>query len=213
MTESKAFYRRNLPHWQPKNRPIFVTFRLAGSLPPEVISLMKSRALFDESEIGRQDVAKSVGKQTSLKQSWFRIAEKWLDTCAIGPTWLQDPGIAKLICDVLHFADQKDYGLLCYCVMPNHVHTVIERISEEKSLALIMHRIKGFTASRANRLLGRKGPFWQGESFDHVVRSQSALFKTVRYVLENPIKAGLVQRWQDWPHSYVNNGLKKQMGI
>ena len=208
MTQNKIFYRRNLPHWQPRNRPIFSTFRLAGSLPAEAISLLKARANLDQLQSNAQNATSTLNQPDSMKQTWFRITETWLDDPKTGPTWLKNPQVAKLVGEVLHHLDARDYHLDCFTIMPNHVHMVFTLLPGGPDMAAIMHRIKGFTASKANSLLGRKGPFWQGESFDHVVRSQSALLKTVRYILENPVKAGLVTRWQDWPFSYVNDALK-----
>jgi len=70
------------------------------------------------------------------------------------------------------------------------------------SLAAIMHSIKRHTASKANLLLGRSGAFWQGESYDHYSRSDEEWLRTIRYVLNNPVKAGLVKEWQEWPWSW-----------
>jgi len=65
-----------------------------------------------------------------------------------------------------------------------------------------MHSLKGFTATQANRVLRRKGEFWGHESYDHFVRNENELGRIIRYVLNNPVKAGLAARWQDWPWSY-----------
>ena len=65
-----------------------------------------------------------------------------------------------------------------------------------------MQRLKGYTATQANKLLGRSGAFWQPESYDHVVRP-GELPRILAYVAENPVKAGLVQEWQQWPHTYL----------
>lgn len=78
--------------------------------------------------------------------------------------------------------------------MPNHVHAVVRPGSHD--LSSILHTWKSFTASEANRSLGRSGEFWQKESYDHIVRDESELERTVRYVVENPVNAGLADwRW------------------
>ncbi len=68
-----------------------------------------------------------------------------------------------------------------------------------------MHSIKGFTAGRANQLLGRTGAFWLHESYDHYVRDEAELRRIVAYVVNNPVKAGLVTEWQAWPWTYVRD--------
>jgi len=61
-----------------------------------------------------------------------------------------------------------------------------------------MKSLKGYTAREANRILGRKGAFWEAESYDHVIKKDSEYERVVKYVLNNPVKAGLVKNWRDW---------------
>lgn len=94
--------------------------------------------------------------------------------------------------------------------MPNHVHLVFRLLdqtektdcSEEYKVTKVLHSIKSYTALECNKVLGKSGPFWQPESYDRVIRDQEELENTIRYTLNNPVKAGLVENWQDWPHSY-----------
>ena len=65
-----------------------------------------------------------------------------------------------------------------------------------------MHSFKRFTARLANQLLVRSGSFWQHESYGHVIRDQAEYERIIRYVLLNPVKAGLVEHWRDWPYSW-----------
>jgi REP element-mobilizing transposase RayT len=74
-------------------------------------------------------------------------------------------------------------------------------------LTNILRRIKGVTAYECNKLLNRRGAFWHHESYDHVVRNVVELERTVWYILENPVKAGLCRQWRDWKWSYVKEGL------
>jgi REP element-mobilizing transposase RayT len=94
--------------------------------------------------------------------------------------------------------------------MPNHVHSVLKplmRNDQPYSLSSIMHSLKRNTAKQANQVLGRTGPFWAHESFDHYIREGAERKRIVKYVLQNPVKAGLAKRWQDWPWSYVRTPL------
>jgi REP element-mobilizing transposase RayT len=78
--------------------------------------------------------------------------------------------------------------------VPNHVH-VLFSLLQENTLKEILHGWKSYSAHQANKLLGRTGPFWQREYFDHLVRSESSLLKITEYIRHNPPKAGL----QNWP--------------
>ena len=85
--------------------------------------------------------------------------------------------------------------------MPNHVHVLIQTLGEQ-SLARIVHSWKSYTAHRANEILGRSGTFWQREYFDRIVRDEEDLRRTIEYVIENPVKAGL----RDWPWVWSAGG-------
>jgi REP element-mobilizing transposase RayT len=123
------------------------------------------------------------------------------------PDWLCQPEIAALVAGAMRHFDRQRYELLAFCIMPNHVHWIVTPLLKTETecypLASIMHSIKGYTAGRANRLLGRSGAFWQHESYDHFVRNTAELERIIAYVLHNPVKAGLVTDWQSWPWTYV----------
>jgi putative transposase len=80
------------------------------------------------------------------------------------------------------------------------------------SLASIMHSIKRHTALKANRLLGRSDAFWQDESYDHYTRDHEEWLRTIRYVLNNPIKAGFVKEWQEWRWNWRRTDAVGQVG-
>jgi putative transposase len=174
------YYRRHLPHWQPSATSLFVTWRLAGSLPASVVKFRQRET----------DPGKS-----------FLAFDRELDKGAFGPTWLKDPRVAQLVVEALELGANKLelFKLYSFVVMSNHVHVLVR---PRVPLARIMKSIKGFTAREANKLLSRTGEsFWQDESFDHWVRNEDEFYRIVRYIENNPVKAGLVARPEDWPWS------------
>lgn len=66
-----------------------------------------------------------------------------------------------------------------------------------------MQSLKGYTAHEANKILNRTGQFWEEESYDHEVRNDEELDRIVKYVLNNPVKAGLVKDWREWQWSWL----------
>ena len=162
-------------------------------------------------------------KQLEWRRQWFRKFEKTLDSAENGPVWLKDDRIAKEVTESLHYRDGKMYCLDAYCIMANHVHVVFTPLAMGSSrtevvnsaentpqtknlcynpLSTILQSLKGYTARKANRLLGRSGVFWQRESYDHVVRDATEWQRIIAYVLNNPVKAGLVDRWEKWQWNY-----------
>ena len=227
----KPFYRRNLPHIQPSWATFFVTFHLVGSLPRSVLQQWKAeklRLLNLESNSDRApDEHKTFAEKEKFdewKRQWFRKIEKTLDDAKSGPVWLKDDQIAKVVADSMHYLDGKVYRLDAYCIMANHVHVVFAPLPIQPStvartfslrdneaqtkslryntLSSIMQSLKGYTARKANRLLGRSGAFWQHESYDHCVRNPNELKRIITYVLNNPVKTGLVNEWQKWQWNY-----------
>lgn len=82
--------------------------------------------------------------------------------------------------------------------MPNHIHLVFELINKERQVGDIVGSVKKFIARRANKILNRKGKFWQTESFDRLIRDEIELYFTIKYVLMNPVNAGSVNEWNEW---------------
>jgi REP element-mobilizing transposase RayT len=87
--------------------------------------------------------------------------------------------------------------------MPDHVHLILSPLRDCEgwlfSLPEIMRLIKGRSANRVNQLMGRSGPVWQDESFDHVLRGNESLAEKVEYVCANPVRQGLVARAEEYP--------------
>jgi REP element-mobilizing transposase RayT len=98
--------------------------------------------------------------------------------------------------------------LFAAVVMPDHVHLLLKALRDENSwpfpLVEIMQSLKGTTAHRINKLLHRSGPVWEEESFDHVLRSDESLKQKGEYIRQNPVRAGLVQKSEDYRWLWVN---------
>jgi REP element-mobilizing transposase RayT len=145
---------------------------------------------------------------TACSESW-RLFSEWddaLDTSDTHVDYLSNSCIANLVSESIHYRDGKVYDLIAFCIMPNHIHLVFTPLEEtpEKyySLSKIMHSLKRHTAREANKFLGRWGEFWQHENYDHFVRDETELERIVKYVLYNPVKAGLVKEQSDWKWTY-----------
>ncbi|MGB3903381.1 MAG: transposase [Anaerolineae bacterium] len=209
--EYRLFHLRHLPHIQPPGATLFVTFRLTESIPAQA-----RRQLVAEAEQGEARLARIMEPHERARQAYLeqrRLFARWdsaLDTAGAGPLWLSDPGVADMVGEALHHPDGRVYDLDAFCIMPNHVHVVFAPLPKGDGtyhgLSAIMHSLKRYTARRANLLLGRRGAFWKDESYDHVVRDEAELQRVVAYVLDNPVKAGLVQHWQEWRWTYCEYG-------
>ncbi len=162
-----------LPHYDSPDLIQFVTFRLADSLPATFLRTLEF---------------KLKSKQIT-EIEYHREIEKTLDLGS-GPTNLRNPRIARLVSDaLLKFHGQK-YELLAWVIMPNHVH-VLFKVLPGHTLSQVIHSIKSYTANAANKALGRTGRFWSPDYFDRFMRDRVHLAATIKYINENPVKAGL----------------------
>ena len=218
MKDNKIFYRRNLPHYQPAYATFFITFRLAGSLPSEVIAHLKEEHHQNEKLLLKiRDEKMRKQEMLSMHKRHFGNFDEMLDKAANNQSWLRDDRIAQVIVGAMHFRNKKAYNLLAYCIMPNHVHMVFTVGRRDSSLykgktasdpyivTKILENLKWYTAMKANEILNRKGAFWQHESYDHVVRDGKELERIINYVLNNPVRAGLISNRDQWKWSYVHN--------
>jgi REP element-mobilizing transposase RayT len=215
----RHFYRRNLPHIHSPGSTMFTTFRLADSIPGSVVSTYRNERILKEREL------KANPELTEFYREWFLKFDAILDNAMSGPTWLAIPKIRSVVYDKLLKDDVSKYRLDAFSIMSNHAHAVFRpnlderslsetRIagrpgfeSDQETLAEIMQSIKGVTARDCNRLLNRRGQFWEYESFDREVRNEEGFIRAVRYTLRNPVKAGLVNRPMDWPGNFLAQRL------
>jgi REP-associated tyrosine transposase len=131
--------------------------------------------------------------------------DRRLDMPCSGPKHLRQAVIAQIVVSSIHKGvELAHFDLIAYVVMPNHVHLlVLPRTAPERMLK----SLKGSTARKANRALGRTGePFWQKESYDHWVRDRPELENIRAYIENNPVKAGLVRTPEDFPWSSAGVG-------
>jgi putative transposase len=216
---SEPFSRRNLPHWQPEGGTFFITYRLAGTLPKSVI---------DDLKIERQRLMSLTKEPEYSEQEWnlriekklFAIWDQYLDK-SNSVKWLSNPHIADIVRGNLYSHAGERYSLWAYVLMPNHVHVLLTpHLSSEMqidkgsrlkrgALSSILHNLRGNTAYKANKVLGRTGSFWQDEAYDHLVRDNNELQRIIGYIENNPINAGLAKKPEEWEFSSACDRLQK----
>ncbi|MCC6298000.1 MAG: hypothetical protein IT314_01790 [Anaerolineales bacterium] len=210
------YYHRNLPHWQPEGKTFFITFRLVNSLPVSVIRDLQDQQAREEQAIRAAfQGAQQKEELYKLSKKYFGRFDAWLDRCVPeSPRWLAEEKVAQIVANELHALDGKRFSLGAYCLMSNHAHVVVDTLGYDFKpdhagvtapypLTDTLKRLKGRTARFCNQALGRRGSFWQDESYDHVVRNEREFENIVLYTLNNPVKAGLVATWEEWKFVYV----------
>jgi REP element-mobilizing transposase RayT len=198
---ASGFHSRGvLPHLKREGGTYFITFQEANTLPREVMLALKHER---ETILKHALAAKrplTWQEQEELFR-WYSVrVDRHLD-CGHGECHLNRQDCAELVSGALKFFDGQRYQLRAWVVMPNHVHVVV-RPEPPHTLSNILHSWKSFTAHEIARRLDRKlVPFWQGESYDHLIRDDDDLHRCIRYTLMNPVSAGLCVEPHQWPWS------------
>jgi putative transposase len=199
-----------LPHFESVEAIQHVTYRLADSLPAGVLARL-------EEELRTEPPEQRDGERR-------KRVEAWLDA-GHGCCVLREPPVAEMVqSSFLHF-DGERYRLAAWVVMPNHVHVLFQPLGGWK-MAKIVASWKSFTGRRIaahldqsswdrrdrwdRRAPARPSPadrrdrdrrVWQREYWDRFIRNERHFMAAVAYIHNNPVKAGLVERAEDWPWS------------
>jgi len=190
--EVKVHQRSRLPHWDVANAIYFVTWRLHDALPADVVA--RFRHIRDQAvvRIEKERGKISPSERFLIDRAYGHACQDFLDE-QHGDCLLRRVDCASIVANALEHFDGDRVLLYAWVVMPNHVHVVLSCIPPHR-LSDVLHSLKSYTSKEINHVLGQSGSVWQRESFDRVVRGPKQMLATVRYVVENPAKAGL----SDW---------------
>jgi REP element-mobilizing transposase RayT len=187
-----------LPHLDDLTKLQSITFRLADSLPQNKLQQLERELTHLPEEAQALERRKRI--------------EQWLDS-GIGCCALKHPDVARVVQETLLHFDGDRYQLLAWCIMPNHVHVLIEPQAE---LGRIVQSWKSYTGRWAmgkNAELGLGVPgksFWMREYWDRYIRDQNHFNAVVDYIHNNPVKAGLCRTPAEWPWS--SGSAEPQLG-
>jgi putative transposase len=158
----------------------FVTFRQIDSLPAQYYERIHAAAKAGSDE-------------------FHEMVDGVLDR-HFGSCLLHRPECAAIMENSLLHFDGERYNLLGWVIMPNHVHALF-RVEPGYSLSTLMKSWKAYSAAQINKLVGRSGSLFQPDYFDRMIRDEEHYFSTLRYIEENPVKAGLAASPEDWRFS------------
>ena len=191
-TAPQWYSRGYVPHFEMPGLTQTMTFRLIDSMPQSVL------------ELWREELRRLPDKEADLERR--KRIDAYLDQ-GHGSCYLKDERLAGIVQNALLYYDGQRYLLHAWVVMPNHVHTLFTP-EAGWTLSKIAHSWKSYAANECNRVLMRKGEFWQREPFDRYIRNEQHYANVVRYIEHNPVKAGLCDRPEDWRWSSAYQGAQ-----
>lgn len=148
---SLSFHRRNLPHYYLPNSTYFITFRVKDSIPLK--NLLRIKLKYDK-------LRSTQKSKSDINDNYFYEYDSLLNdfnSCK----YLDKRELSNIVKVELHKYDGKEYKLICYSILPNHVHLIFHLTENARSISKIMQAIKRVSAYKINVVLKRKGSFWQ----------------------------------------------------
>lgn len=184
------YSRGYLPHFDGGEIAQFITCRLHDSLPQNVLAAARAELLSDQ-----QRVVEPAKLNALERKALEHVLDRGIGCCA-----LRDPLVAEAVHQNLLHWDGQRYRLHGWCVMPNHVHLLLTPL-EGVSLSVVVQGFKSYTSHMANKILSRSGRFWMPDYFDRYIRNLAHYDNAMRYIEDNPVKAKLCARAEDWKWS------------
>jgi putative transposase len=123
--------------------------------------------------------------------------------------FVTDDAVATVRTQIERDAAEQDVALLAYCYMPDHVHLLAEGRAEDSDCLRFITRAKQFSGFHYQAKFRKR--LWQRYSYEHTLRSDEAAIRVARYILENPVWAGLVTRIDDYPFSGSSDDSLEQI--
>ncbi len=213
-----------LPHLDQPGLVQAITFRLVDSVPEKIVMgwvLELGLADGGNGDAGRETKGEAGGTPAVPGGTGFPKLKREVELrkrlatyedAGHGKCWLGQARVAEMVQGALQHFDGARYRMLAWCVMPNHVHVLIESMPGWP-LANVVHAWKSFSANRANELLGRTGAFWFRDYYDRYIRDARHFAKAMDYIEQNPVKAGLVAMPKLWPFSSAGKRVVGAKGV
>lgn len=205
--QKKEYYKHNLPHFQQPGQAYFITWSLKDAVPKHKLKYFSKRLELLKSQINKgsanSDLPGSRGLRTAiiksrngiretpeneklkkeynlLRMNYLKAYNEYLDAERNPKVDLSKPENTRIVVNALKFWENKKLKNQAFCIMPNHVHWVVELLEKDDEgnpvfLQDVLYSVKRFSATQINKLENRSGALWQKESFDTTVRDDKHL--------------------------------------
>ena len=208
----REFTRNKQPHFQVHDTAYSITLLLFDAVTgPELEALRKALESeieqIDADDHGEKDYRKALAREAN-----FEALERLLHAQRTQSHLLRAPAVMEAVGSYFRKFDGELLRLHAYSVMSNHAHALFDLSPQslhvappeiEWPLDRLIGRLKGGSAHAANAVLGRRGQLWMKGYHDRYVRSEKHFAWVYAYILNNPVKAGLVARWPDHPGTWA----------
>jgi REP element-mobilizing transposase RayT len=214
-TQMKIYYERNnQPHIQPYGATFFVTMMAHDAIPGAELDRLRSERDTALASLSRYSNRKEKRK---IQEDYENSIEKLLHAKKNQEYPFRTRETQAVVSTRLQQYNHLYYILDAACIMANHLHLLLDfsvqipddwdgisTIDGYISLATVIARIKGGITYDYNTLMKRKGTLWAKGYYDRYIRNQIHFSTVFNYIIQNPVKAGIVERWKDYPGTYID---------
>lgn len=142
----------------------------------------------------------AAGHKALRKGRWSETGHAYLVTFTTHERqpWFRDPALAFTACRAIAGSLGDTAAFICWVLMPDHFHAILQ-LKSEAGLSRCVQRIKGCSSMACRKVLHQPMPIWARAFHDHAVRADEDLDAMARYVIANPVRAGLVAEAMQYP--------------
>jgi len=158
--------------------------------------------------MGNQNKYKTFGKNRSLRLRKFNYSQPFYVyfltlNARKRRAYFKVGSLAQMVADgIRYYAKTRNYRLIAYCIMPDHVHLLIQAMEGAKDLTDLVRDFKKFTTTRSWSH-GINGKLWQRGYYEHIVRKSESISAIAEYILNNPVKKGIVKSREEYPFMQI----------
>ncbi len=213
-------YKPYLPNIRPLGVNYFITIRLKDALPHDIIHQLEAEFTQKKNDIIEEHPDDHQALLHEEVKRFFAKYDQLLDRNPRGACYLKHCDVQRLVKDQLYDMNGRYFDLQAHCVMPNHIHFLIDIADQLEYLNLdptqpesyqtflndTLEKLKGRAAYYSNQALRRRGNFWQQGSYQHHIQDDAEWCNIVNYIMLNPVRAGLARTSSEYEHCYYKYG-------
>jgi len=193
-------YKEVIPSDQKVQMLELLTLPLNDNIESQSILLLRQEYLYKSKLLNQKDLLYQ-SKLRKLKKEYFTRMDQVLDRTVMGSSQLLEDNVVSLIKNIFLQYDGKLFDLIAYTILPNHLHVLY--VAKEHAEDIVK-KLTSEIALQAKLNLKDEIRFWDEPDHEQFLIEEDELVDLSSYIIGNPVKAGLVDYWKDWPHTYID---------
>ena len=212
----ERYIRNGQPHIQPVGATYSVTILVHDAIPAPLLEAARQQREEELSRIISEPSDKEASRRANCHARYFDKIEQLLHAKTEQSHPFRDSQVATMALDYIRELDGRLFHLNAACVMSNHIHFLVDlsvqvpaewdgmsELENYVPLASVVGRIKGGISRQYHKYVGDNRPLWARGYYDRCIRSLQHYHNEQNYIINNPVKAGIVSCWQDYAFSYL----------